>query len=182
MTPVLVVALPLLAVLLVYLMIAVRTWLRVRATRLVICPETQLPAAVNVDVGHAIVSALRERMDVRLTSCERWSERGLCAQPCASQIESASNETRPATIATRFFANQRCAICQRPIEAPSRMTLEPGFVNPATGRIDAWDTLPPRDLPRAIATWPPLCANCTLAEMFRQESPDRVTDRTGMKV
>jgi hypothetical protein len=37
--------------------------------------------------------------------------------------------------------------------------------------------VPPQDLPAAIATQRPLCANCTLAESFRQRYPDRVTDR-----
>ena len=166
-----------LAVLLVYLIIAVRTWLQVRGARLVVCPETQLPVAVRVDLGHAIASALREKPEVRLTSCSRWPERQDCDQPCTRQIEIAPAETDPRTIATHFFSMERCAICFRPIDPPSHAALQPGFMEPATHRVETWDKLPTRDLPRAIATYQPLCSNCTLVEQFRRRSPDRVTDR-----
>jgi hypothetical protein len=177
MTASLFIALLVVAVLLVYLIIAVRTWAQVRGARLVVCPETQTPVAVTVDVGHAITSAIREKADVRLTSCSRWPERQDCDQPCTRQIDIAPAETDPRTIAARFFSKERCAICSRRIEPLNRMTQQPGLMNPATQRVEAWDEVPTQDLPRAIATWRPLCANCTLAEAFRQRSPSRVTER-----
>ena len=177
MTAPLFISLLVVAVLLVYLVIAVRTWARVRGARLVVCPETKVPVVVNVDVGHAVASALWERPEVRLESCDRWSERGECAQPCVPQIETAPDATNPRAIAAYFFGKEHCVICSHPIEAPSRMTLQPGFMNPETREVDTWDGLPLQDLPRAMATWRPLCANCTIAEMSRQQFPDRVTDR-----
>jgi hypothetical protein len=177
MTPQLFVALLVLAVLVVYLVIALRTWSRVRGTRVVVCPETQRPVAVKVDVGHAVASALWEKADVKLTACSRWPERQDCDQPCVRQIETKPAETAPATIATHFFTGERCAICTRPIEAPNRMTLQPGFMDAATHKVQSWDEVPPQDLAEAMATRRPLCANCTLAETFRQRFPDRVTDR-----
>lgn len=177
MTAPLYIALFFVAVLLVYLVIAVRTWTRARGPRIVVCPETQRPVAVNVDVGHAITSALWEKADLRLTSCSQWPDHEGCDQPCVRQIEAAPSETEPRTIAAHFFSNARCAICNRPIEPLSRMTLQPGFMNPSTRMVDTWDDVPPQDLPQAIATWRPLCSNCTLAESFRQKFPDRVTER-----
>jgi hypothetical protein len=177
MTAQLFIVLLVLAVLLVYLVIAVRTWLRVRGSRVVVCPETDEPVAVKVDVGHAVASAVWEKPDLRLTSCTRWPERQDCDQPCVQQIETAPSETSPKTIAAHFFAKEHCAICSRPIDAPNSMTLQPGFMDPATHRVQSWDEVTPQDLPAAIATRRPLCANCTLAETFRQRFPDRVTDR-----
>jgi hypothetical protein len=177
MTAPLIIALFVAAVLVVYLAIAIRTWLRVRGARLVVCPETQQPVAVRVDVGHAITSAIREKTDLRLTSCSQWPDHQDCDQPCVRQIEAAPSKTEPRTIAAHFFDTARCVICSRPIEPPNRMTLQPGFMNPSTRRVDTWDDMPPQDLPRAIAAWRPLCSNCTLAESFRQRFPDRVTDR-----
>ena len=177
MTAPLFIALLILAVLLVYLAIAVQTWARTRGTRLVVCPETSAAVAVKVDVGHAVASALWEQTEVRLTSCSRWPERHDCGQPCARQIEIAPAETAPRTIAARFFPKERCAICYRRIAPPSHITLQPGFMNPATRRVHPWNDVPPQDLSRAIASWRPLCADCTQAELFRQTFPDRVTDR-----
>jgi hypothetical protein len=177
MTASLFIALLILAVLLVYLVIAARTWTEVRGARLVVCPETQQPVAVQVDVGHAVASALWEQPDLRVTSCSRWPERQDCDQPCVRQIERAPSETRPKTIASHFFARQRCAICTEKIAPLGAFTLQPGFMNPATRRVARWDDVPPRDLPRAVADWRPLCANCTLSESLRQDFPDRVTER-----
>ena len=101
MTAPLFVSLLVVAVLLVYLVIAVRTWARIRGARLVVCPETKQPVVVNVDVGHAVASALWERPEVRLTSCDRWSERGGCAQPCVRQIETTPDATHGFAVPTK---------------------------------------------------------------------------------
>jgi hypothetical protein len=57
------------------------------------------------------------------------------------------------------------------------MALQPGFMDPATHKVESWNEIPPQDLPLAIATRRPLCSNCTVAESFRQRFPERVTDR-----
>jgi hypothetical protein len=167
----------LLAVLAVYLVIATRTWLRMRGARVVVCPETQQPVAVKVDVAHAVATAVWDKADVHLTSCTRWPERQDCDQPCAHQIEASPAETSPKTIAAHFFHKERCAICARPIEPPNPMTLQPGFMDPVTHKVQSWDEVAPQDLAQAFATRQPLCSNCTLNETFRQRFPDRVTDR-----
>jgi hypothetical protein len=177
MTARLFIVLLILSVLAVYLIIAIRTWFRVHGTRVVVCPETQRTAAVAVDAGHAMATAVRERTDLRLTSCSRWPERQDCAQPCVRQIETAPSETRPKTIAVHFFETARCAICRRPIGPPSVMTLQPGFMDAATHKVQRWNEIPPQDLAGAIAADHPLCSNCTVAESFRQRFPDKVTDR-----
>ncbi len=177
MTAQLFIVLLVLAVLVVYMVIAARTWAHVHGPRVVICPETQKPVAVKVDVGHAITSAVWEKPDLRLTSCTRWPERQDCEQPCVHQIETTPSETSPKTIAAHFFANERCSICTRPIEPPHTMTLQPGFMDPTTHKVQSWQEVAPQDLAEAIATRRPLCANCTIAESFRQRYPDRVTDR-----
>jgi len=177
MTAPLFIALLAIAVALVYLAIAIRTWANVHGTRVVVCPGTQSPAAVTIDAGHAMASAVWEHADLRVTSCSRWPDGQGCDQPCVGQIEDAPSDTLPRTIAARFFVAQRCAICAKPIEPPASFTPQPGFMQPGTRRVDTWDDVPPQDLPRAVAEWRPLCANCTLSESFRQTFPDRVTNR-----
>jgi hypothetical protein len=177
MTAQLFIVLLLLAVLTVYLVIAIRTWRHVRGARIVTCPETQRPVAVRVDVGHAVTSAMWDQPDLKLTSCSRWPERQDCEQPCVHQIETHPDETSPRTLAAHFFSSERCAVCARPIEPPTSVTLQPGFLDPASHKVQRWDEVPPQDLAEAIATRHALCSNCTLAEIFRQRFPDRVTDR-----
>jgi hypothetical protein len=93
------------------------------------------------------------------------------------QIETAPDETSPKVIAAHFFTGEHCAICGKQIEPPSTVTLQPGFIDPATHKVQSWDEVAPQDLAAAMATRRPLCSNCTLAETFRQRFPDRVTDR-----
>lgn len=164
-------------VLAVYLGIAARTWWRFRGARVVICPETGQPAGVTVDAGHAATTAVWEKADIRLASCSRWPERGNCDQPCCAQIEAAPAETRTKTMAKTFFAGKLCAICANRIAPPDAATLQPGFIHPHNREVKAWDEIAPANLPEAIEFWRPLCANCTLAESFRQRFHDRVTDR-----
>ena len=166
------------AVLAVYIGIAIRTAVRLRGKRVVICPETQQPVGVTVDLGHAATTAVWEKADVRLTSCSRWPERAGCDQPCVAQIEAEPVETRTKVIATHFFAGKRCGICQRAIEPPNAATLQPGFLNLVTHEVNAWDEIDPAKLTAATEHDLPLCANCTLAESFRQRFPDRVVERT----
>lgn len=164
-------------VLSVYLGIAIRAAYRLRGKHVVICPETKAPAGVTVDLGHAATTALREKADVRLTSCSRWPERADCEQPCTGQIEASPDGTRTKTISAEFFKGQHCAICRAPIDPPNVATLQPGFIDPVSREVKAWDEVAPEKLPDAIDNDYPLCANCTLAESFRQRFPDEVVDR-----
>jgi len=171
------VALLLALVLAVYVAIAIRTSMRLRGNRVVTCPETGKPVTVSVDVPHAVASAVWEKADIRLSSCTRWPERQDCDQPCVCQIDAHPAETEPKTLAGRFFARKRCALCQQPIEPLHAMTLQPGFMDPLTQKVHAWDEIRPDLLPEAFSSWRPLCTNCTLAESFRQKFPELSTDR-----
>jgi hypothetical protein len=177
MTTIVFVLLLVATVLAVYLGIAIRTAWKMRGKRVVICPETRRPAGVHVDVGHAVTTAVWEKADVRLDDCSRWPERGECEQPCAKQIERHPDSTRTKSISTSYFAGKACVICRKPIDAPNAATLQPGFMNPEGHAVLAWDEVKPADLPEAVEHHYPLCANCTLAESFRQRFPDKVTEK-----
>ena len=66
-----------------------RTYQKFRGTRVITCPETGCPAAVEVDRKHAAATTfLRERQtELRLASCSRWPEREGCGQECLAQID-----------------------------------------------------------------------------------------------
>jgi hypothetical protein len=164
-------------VLAVYFGIAFATWVRMRGTRIVTCPETRATAAVTVDVGHAAVAAVLEKADLKLGTCSRWPERAGCDQGCAAQIVEAPDETRARTIAGHFFEGARCAICQHRIDPIHTATLQPGLLDPVTRDVAAWDEVPAAQLFNVFQVRLPLCPNCTLAESFRRRFPDRVVER-----
>jgi hypothetical protein len=164
-------------VLAVYLGIALTAWIRLRGTRVVTCPETHKPAAVTLDTGHAAVTAVWEKADLKLNTCSRWPERQGCDQACVPQIVESGDETRPQMMAAHFFEGQRCTICQHPIDAVNAAALQPGLLDPVTHDAAAWDEIAAQDLPDAFRTRKPICANCALAESFRRRFPDRVVDR-----
>jgi hypothetical protein len=164
-------------VLVVYAAIAFTAWIRLRGTRVVACPETHKPAAVTIDGTHAAVTAVWEKADLRLDTCSRWPEHRDCDQACVAQIVESGDETRARTIAAHFFEGRRCAICHHPIDAIDAAALQPGLLDPVTHGVSAWDEVKVQDLADAFHTRKPTCANCTLAESFRQRFPERVVDR-----
>ena len=166
-------------VLAVYVGIALLAWFRMRGTRVIVCPETQKPAAVEVDATHAAVSAMWENADLRLKDCSRWPERKSCDQGCVSQIAIAPHDTLATTLLQRFFEGKRCAICRRAIAPIHGAQPKPGLFNVATHEVLAWEEIPAQNLPDALATHLPVCANCQVAETFRRQFPDLVTDRVG---
>jgi hypothetical protein len=166
------------AVLAVNFVIALTAWLRVRGTRIVSCPETHKPAAVRVDAGHAAVTAVWEKADLRLTACARWPERAGCDQACTAQIVQAPQETRARTIAGHFFEGARCAICRHGIEPIHGAMLQPGLLDPVTRDMVAWDEVPAEQLFDVFMARLPICANCTLAESLRRRFPDRLLERS----
>ena len=66
---------------------AVRAYLEFRGKRLVTCPETQKPAAIDVAAGEAAVGAFLSEPTLRLKECSRWPERADCGQDCLQQVE-----------------------------------------------------------------------------------------------
>src|ERR1700745_2868323 len=65
----------------------VRAYFKLRGQRLVTCPETRLPAAVEVAAGEAALGAFVNEPTFRLQECSRWPERESCGQECLQQIE-----------------------------------------------------------------------------------------------
>ena len=163
----------------VYAGIALRAYLRLRGTRVVVCPETHKPVAVKVDAVHAAVTAVWENPDLTLQTCTRWPERKDCDQACTAQIAAAPEETLAFQMARRWFADKACALCKRPVPELQAGGPKPGLLNAATPahEIMAWDEIPAEALPAAFESHLPVCASCQVAEAFRRQFPDLVVDR-----
>jgi len=164
-------------VIVVYAGIALASYIKMRGTRVVVCPETQQPVAVTVDAAHAAVSAMWENADIRLKECTRWPERRACDQGCTAQIAIAPHDTCATVMLARFFAGKRCTICKRDIAPVHAGEPRPGLYNVATHSVLTWDDIPAEHIPDVVATHLPVCASCQVAETFRSHFPELVTDR-----
>src|SRR5262249_30928671 len=142
----------------VYLGIALTAWIRLRGSRILTCPETHKPVSVTIDTGHAAVTAVWEKADLRLATCSRWPERQDCDQACVAQIVESGDDTKTRAIADRFFRGQHCTVCQRRIDSINATLMQPGLLDPVTHNVSAWDEIPAQDLPDAFRARKPMCA------------------------
>ncbi len=59
---------------------------RFRGSRMVTCPDTQAPADVAIDAGHAAATSAFGKPDLRIKQCSRWPEHEQCGQECLSEV------------------------------------------------------------------------------------------------
>ena len=154
---------------------------RMRGPRVVTCPETGRSAGVCVDAGHAATTAFHAHPELRLRACSRWPEKLDCGQDCLRQIEAAPEDCLVRTRLTRFYEGKRCAYCARAFGAIHWHDHRPALLEP-DGRTVEWRELAPEQVPAALAAGKPVCWNCHVAETFRREHPDLVTDRPWTEV
>jgi hypothetical protein len=157
------------------LFLLLRSYLKFRGQRVVTCPETRAPVAVELDAAHAAAAAMVGDPDFRLQSCSRWPEREDCGQQCLAQIESAPDGCLIKSRLARWYENSTCAVCGGWISEihwydrkPGAMTLDRKFVE--------WQDIATEDLPRILATHERVCSNCADAESFRARFPNLVVD------
>jgi hypothetical protein len=155
---------------------AVRTYLQFRGTRVVTCPETGKPVAVEVDARHAAATAGHGKPALRLQDCSRWPERQGCGQECLRQVESAPEACLVRTILTEWYAGKSCALCGKPFGEIVWAIHKPGLMDRAR-RTLAWDEVRPESLPELLPTLLPVCWDCHLAESFRRQFPELVVER-----
>jgi hypothetical protein len=155
---------------------AARNYWRFRGRRVVVCPETRRPVAVEVDAGHAAVTAFMGGRELVLDSCTRWPERAGCDQACVFQIERAPEDCLVRNMLNDFYRERACAFCGRVVGEVRLADHRPAFLSP-DGLIIEWAEVPAERLPEVFGTHRAVCWNCQVAETFRREHPELVTDR-----
>jgi hypothetical protein len=163
-------------VLAVALRVALRAYLRYRGTRVIVCPEQVEFAAVEVDAVTAALTAPYGKSDLRLESCSRWPERGDCGEACLAQIEAAPEACLLRTILTDWYQGKSCALCGKPFGEIRWMDHEPALLG-SEGVTVEWRETAPELVVSVLASHRPVCWNCHVAETFRRQHPDLVTDR-----
>ena len=148
-----------------------------RGTRLVTCPETKRPAAVEVDAAHiGLTAALGMPARLRLEDCSRWQVRERCDEPCLSQLENAPEACLVRRIVTLWYEGKYCAFCHKAIAPLDWPGHQPALMDP-NGRTVQWQEVPPEQLPEVLASFRPVCWNCHVTETFRREHPEMVVER-----
>ncbi len=155
---------------------AARAFARLRGTRVVSCPETRAVAAVEVDLAHAVSTAITGRPHFRLSDCSRWPERAGCGQECLAQVEGAPEDCLVRHLLSRWYADRECAFCRRTIGEVQWHEHRPGLLSPE-GVLVEWADVPPETVPGVLVTHRAVCWNCLVAESFRRQHADLVVDR-----
>jgi hypothetical protein len=161
-----------------YLLIrGLRFYLKLRGKRLVTCPETQKPAAVDMDAIHLAREAAFGTPYLRLSECSRWPERQGCGQECLKQIEAAPEGCLVRRMVADWYAGKTCVICGKPVDvAEERVGHVPALLNLEKKTV-YWDKIAPEKLPEVFQTHSPVCWSCHIAETFRRQHPNLVIDR-----
>jgi hypothetical protein len=153
-----------------------RAWLQMRGARLVTCPETRAPAAVELDLRHLAATSAVGFRELRLGDCSRWPEKKNCGQMCLAEIEEAPHDCLVREVLRRWFEERCCTLCGRPLAPVRWHDHKPAFKS-ADDRIFEWHEIPAEQLPAFMASARAVCWNCMIAEGFRRDHPDLVVER-----
>ena len=153
-----------------------RLYFRFHGKRLVTCPETNQPAAVEVDTKLTFTEAVTRAHPLRLSECSRWPGRQDCGQQCLNQIESTPEDCLVRNIVSKWYAGRTCVYCRKPITEINWLDQRPALLDPERKTIQ-WDQIPAERLPEVFSTHAPVCWNCHIAQTFRREHQDLVVER-----
>lgn len=158
---------------LLILALFMRSWFRLRGDRVITCPENRQCAGVRVDAVHGTFTG-----SLRLQDCTRWPEKAGCGQECLAQIEAAQDGCLVRSVIARWYEGKRCVSCGNPLGHEDWLAHRPVLRSP-DGRQVEWTAVHPEQVPGYLATHQPVCWNCHVAEVFRNEHPDLVVERPG---
>jgi hypothetical protein len=157
--------------------LVVRTFIRYRGKRVITCPETRLPAGIEVDATHAAITAAVSHPDLRLKSCSRWPEREDCGQECLLQVELSPEACLVRNLLTGWYDGKYCVSCGKKMGALHRLDHRLALLTPEDKTVE-WSEIPAEEVPGALTTHYPVCWDCHIVQTFCREYPDVVVDRS----
>jgi len=146
---------------------------RFGGSRVIICPETQKQAMVEVDTTHAAFTSLIRQTDLRLESCWRWPMQENCGQECLLQLDIAPASCLVRSVLTKWYRGKKCAFCERPFDQIEAIDHKPALLNHEGVTVE-WADIPIIAVSGAMATYLPVCWNCHIAQSFFSQPPDLV--------
>lgn len=152
-----------------------------RGTRLVACPETKRPAAVELDSMRAALTLFAgEPGQLRLSSCSRWPERAGCGQECLGEIERDMESCLVRNLVAGWYRGQSCVFCAKLVPEVTWTEHRPALLAP-DGLTVSWKDVKPENLPDVFSTHKPVCWDCHVVQGVVRERPDLVTVRPERK-
>jgi hypothetical protein len=156
---------------------SVLTYLRARGKRLVTCPETHCAAAVELDAKGTALKALHGEIYRCLQDCSRWPESKDCAQDCLEQIATQGQACLVRNIVAGWYHGKTCVYCHKAVDKAEDWTGHMPALQTPDSKTVSWVDVKPEKLPEVFETYKPVCWSCHIAETFRREHPELVTDR-----
>jgi hypothetical protein len=156
---------------------SLRAYFKLRGKRLVTCPETEHPAAVDLDALHLAKDAVFGTPQLRLSECTRWPERQGCGQECLKEIETAPQGCLVRRIVADWYAGKTCVICGKAVDTTEQWVGHVPALLGTDKKTLYWDKIAPETLPDVFQTHSPVCWSCHIAETFRRDHPELVVDR-----
>lgn len=154
---------------------AVKSYMKWRGTRVIICPESRQPAGVEVDARHeALLAPIHSSL--RLKDCSRWPERKDCGRDCLHDIEASSEDCLLRNILAKWYEGKECALCGKPFGEVNWLDRKPALMVPGKPSCE-WDEIRPEEVWNVLTTATAVCSNCHIAETFRRRYPELVVDR-----
>lgn len=150
---------------------------RLKGKRVLTCPETGESVGADLDAGHAAAtSILGGKPALSLTDCTRWPERAGCDQACLHQLEGAPDSCKLQSLLSEWYRGQKCTFCRTPFGEINWVDHKPALLAPDLRTIE-WKDVRPEMVDLVLTTHEAVCWNCHIAESFRREHPELVTDR-----
>lgn len=154
----------------------IRAYFAYRGKRVITCPETHQPEAVDVDATEAAIGSFLSKPTLRLQECSRWPERRDCGQECLGQIEIDPANCLVWNIVAQWYEDKSCVFCRKPFGALHQIDHAPALLGPDFKTAE-WREFRPENLPDVFSKYQPVCWNCHVAESFRRLHPELVVDR-----
>jgi len=154
----------------------VRAYVRYRDSRMITCPGNGEAAIVEVDAVHAAFTSAFGPPDIRLQNCWRWPLQQGCGQECLLQLNVAPEKCLVEGVLRRWYDSKLCVTCGGKFHAIGFMDHEPALQS-REGQLVEWKEVSIKDLPTVMATYEPVCPDCSLERSFRIEHPELVVYR-----
>lgn len=154
----------------------VRAYIRYRDSRIIICPENDEAAIVEVDAMHAVLTSAFGKPDIRLQNCGRWPLLQNCGQECLVQLDVAPPECLVRGVLMRWYEFKACLYCGKPFPQIQLLDHKPALQSPE-GKLVEWSEVDIGDLETVMNTYTPVCWDCYIAQSFVRDHPEAVVYR-----
>jgi hypothetical protein len=155
------------ASLLLGILYLIRAYVRYRDSRLIICPQNNEAAIVEVDAVHAALTSALGQPEVRLRNCWRWPIHQACGQECLVQLDVAPQECLVRSVLTRWYESKSCLHCGNPFGQIHLLDPKPALQRPE-GRLLNWNEVTAEDFHTTLDSSEPVCWDCYVALSYER--------------